>query len=62
VPLCRGHHRQLHQAGNEVAWWEKLNINALKIARELWEHTHPKSVAADTPLPNENVVNTTTET
>jgi hypothetical protein len=21
VPLCRGHHRQLHQAGNEVAWW-----------------------------------------
>ena len=22
VPLCRGHHRQLHQAGNEVAWWE----------------------------------------
>ena len=28
VPLCRGHHRQLHQAGNEVAWWENLNINA----------------------------------
>ncbi|MGB7620017.1 MAG: Rad52/Rad22 family DNA repair protein [Pseudolabrys sp.] len=24
VPLCRGHHRQLHQAGNEVAWWETL--------------------------------------
>lgn len=20
VPLCRGHHRQLHQAGDEVAW------------------------------------------
>ncbi len=19
VPLCRGHHRQLHQAGNEVS-------------------------------------------
>ena len=19
--LCRGHHRQLHQAGNEEAWW-----------------------------------------
>ena len=28
VPLCRGHHRQLHQAGNEVAWWENLNVNA----------------------------------
>ena len=26
VPLCRGHHRQLHQAGNEVAWWEDLQL------------------------------------
>ena len=24
VPLCRGHHRQLHQAGNEVTWSVKL--------------------------------------
>src|SRR5262249_27657286 len=23
VPLCRGHHRELHQAGNEATWWEK---------------------------------------
>ena len=28
VPLCRGHHRQLHQAGNESAWWEKLKIDS----------------------------------
>lgn len=40
VPLCRGHHRQLHQAGNEIAWWEDLDINALEIARGLWEETH----------------------
>ena len=40
VPLCRGHHRQLHQAGNEVAWWQALKINALPIARQLWEQTH----------------------
>ena len=45
VPLCRGHHRQLHQAGNEVAWWEDLQINALEIARGLWEQTHPASAA-----------------
>jgi DNA recombination protein Rad52 len=45
VPLCRGHHRQLHQTGNEVAWWEDLQINALEIARGLWEQTHPPSVA-----------------
>jgi hypothetical protein len=35
VPLCRGHHRQLHQAGNEAAWWEDLDINALEIAQTL---------------------------
>ena len=21
VPLCRGHHRELHRAGNEASWW-----------------------------------------
>jgi Rad52/22 family double-strand break repair protein/Siphovirus Gp157 len=40
VPLCRGHHRQLHQAGNEVAWWEGLKINALEIAKGLWKESH----------------------
>ena len=40
VPLCRGHHRQLHQAGNEVAWWDNLKINALEIAKELWQQSH----------------------
>jgi hypothetical protein len=49
VPLCRGHHRQLHQAGNEVAWWEKLNLKPLEVAKGLWEQTHPKSAAADNP-------------
>jgi hypothetical protein len=51
VPLCRGHHRQLHQAGNEQAWWANLRINALEIARGLWVQTHPvpdtKPVAHD---------------
>jgi hypothetical protein len=45
VPLCRGHHRQLHQAGNEAAWWKDSDINALDIAKGLWEQTHPKSAA-----------------
>src|SRR5439155_1954218 len=27
VPLCRGHHRQLHHAGNEIAWWNGLKID-----------------------------------
>jgi hypothetical protein len=41
VPLCRGHHRQLHQVGDEVAWWENQKIDALEVARRLWEQTHP---------------------
>jgi hypothetical protein len=41
VPLCRGHHRQLHQAGNEINWWKSLKIDALPAARLLWEQTHP---------------------
>jgi hypothetical protein len=49
VPLCRGHHRQLHQTGNEAAWWQERKINALKVARELWEKSHPKLTA-----PNED--------
>jgi hypothetical protein len=53
VPLCRGHHRQLHQAGNEVAWWENLKINALPIAKGLWEQTCPKFATADSH-PNED--------
>ena len=48
MPLCRGHHRQLHQVGNEIAWWEDLNIDALEIAKGLWEQTRPNSALADT--------------
>jgi len=51
VPLCRGHHRQLHQAGNEKAWWENLRINALEVARSLWVQTHPLS--ATEPVPHD---------
>ena len=47
VPLCRGHHRQLHQTGNEAAWWEDLHINALEIARGLWEQSHSASTMRD---------------
>jgi DNA recombination protein Rad52 len=37
VPLCRGHHRELHQTGNEIAWWERLSIDPLPLARKLWD-------------------------
>ena len=45
VPLCRVHHRQLHQAGNEETWWKTLNIDPIAIAKGLWEQTHPNSAS-----------------
>jgi hypothetical protein len=47
VPLCRVHHRQLHQAGNEPTWWEGLSIEPLSVAKGLWEQTRPKSAAVN---------------
>jgi DNA recombination protein Rad52 len=47
VPLCRGHHRQLHQTGNEAGWWENVHIDALAIAKELWKQTHTKDGRVD---------------
>jgi len=41
VPLCRTHHRQLHQTGDEISWWKGVNIDVLPAARVLWEQTHP---------------------
>jgi hypothetical protein len=39
VPLCRSHHRAVHRAGDERAWWQTAGIDPLKIARKLWRHT-----------------------
>ena len=50
VPLCRGHHRELHQVGNELAWWQARNIDAMPIARQLWEQTHPNEEQTQTRI------------
>jgi ERF superfamily len=41
VPLCRGHHREVHHCGNEIAWWNKTGIDPTAAARALWLRTHP---------------------
>jgi hypothetical protein len=41
VPLCRGHHREVHRCGDEAAWWDKTGINPTATARLLWLQTHP---------------------
>jgi hypothetical protein len=35
VPLCRIHHRAVHRAGDERAWWKATGIDPLKVARTL---------------------------
>jgi len=39
VPLCRTHHRQLHQRGNENTFWEDHKVDPLGIAERLWKQT-----------------------
>jgi hypothetical protein len=39
VPLCRSHHRAVHRAGDEQAWWKAAGIDPVKVARQLWRHT-----------------------
>ncbi|SIO46517.1 Protein of unknown function [Bradyrhizobium erythrophlei] len=36
VPLCRMHHRQNHQTGDELSWWKTTAADPLRVARELW--------------------------
>jgi hypothetical protein len=41
VPLCRGHHREVHRSGDEAAWWAKTGIDPGAAARTLWLDTRP---------------------
>ena len=47
VPLCRGHHRELHRAGNEPQWWAARGIDVLDAARKLWAETHLVRIPAN---------------
>ena len=47
VPLCRAHHRELHQSGKEVEWWARKSIEPIGIAGQFWLETHPLQVQPD---------------
>jgi hypothetical protein len=47
VPLCRGHHREVHRCGDEAAWWTKVGVNPMVAARILWLETHRQLAAYD---------------
>ncbi len=45
VPLCRGHHREVHRRGDEAAWWKMAGIDPTVTARTLWLETRPRPPA-----------------
>jgi ERF superfamily len=58
VPLCRVHHRAVHRARDESAWWQAAGIDPIKVACKLWKETRidegriepedtPQAAAAD---------------
>jgi hypothetical protein len=51
VPLCRGHHREVHRSGDEARWCERTGIKPIAIARKLWRKSRlpPVTVIADRP-------------
>jgi ERF superfamily len=41
VPLCRGHHREVHRCGDEAAWWKNIGIDPMNAASAMWLASHP---------------------
>ena len=41
VPLCRGHHREVHHCGDEAVWWKGARVDPTVAAGALWRQTHP---------------------
>jgi hypothetical protein len=49
VPLCRGHHREVHRSGDEASWWNNAGIDPTAPARALWLQTYPLRTISDQP-------------
>jgi ERF superfamily len=58
VPLCRTHHRVLHNRGDEAAWWKEVNLDPVAAARKLWEHSRLNFDRAGSAPPEPPVVGT----
>ena len=58
VPLCRGHHREVHRCGDEGAWWINAGIDAIGAARVFWTETHPLRPVAETQNPDMQAAST----
>ena len=47
VPLCRGHHREVHHCGDEAGWWNRIGIDPIVSARAHWLLNHPLPTSSD---------------
>jgi hypothetical protein len=50
VPVCRLHHRELHNYGDEASWWAGVSIDPLPIALELWSRSRPPNSSDLLPI------------
>jgi hypothetical protein len=53
VPLCRGHHREVHRCGDETQWWRNAGIDPARAARSLWLENHPLRSGLEDPSSNQ---------
>ncbi len=53
VPLCRGHHREVHRSGDEAAWWLAAGIDPMAQSRALWLKTRPLPATEENVAMNE---------
>jgi hypothetical protein len=53
VPLCAIHHHQIHTTGKEREWWDERNIDPLKVAISLWQHSRDRDSAIGEPASTE---------
>ncbi|MGO9682082.1 MAG: ERF family protein [Beijerinckiaceae bacterium] len=60
VPLCRGHHREVHRSGDEPSWWSKAGIDPIGAARTFWTQTRPLRSLAEAPNPDQSTASRAT--
>jgi hypothetical protein len=60
VPLCRGHHREVHRSGDKASCWSKAEIDAIDGARTLWTQTHPLRSVAEATNPDQSTASRVT--
>ena len=51
MPLCRAHHRELHEFAKKVDWWARMGVEPIDIALKLWAETRSLLSEVGGPAP-----------